>query len=139
MNDKTIITVETDIKAPVEKVWRYWAEPKHIMAWNNASDHWHTPYTENNLRKGGKFLSRMEAKDGSSGFDFSGVYNEVKEHALIAYTIDDGRKVYITFSEQGNKTHISESFEAESTHPVDMQKSGWQAILNNFKKYTEAH
>lgn len=139
MENQTIITIEADIHAPVKKVWQYWTEPKHIVKWNNASDDWHTPYAENDLRTGGKFLSRMEAKDGSAGFDFSGVYDEVKEHTLIAYTIDDGRKVKVVFSEKGNKTKVTTTFEAEHVNSHELQKSGWQAILNNFKKYTETH
>src|SRR6266850_8555487 len=95
--DKTIITVENAINAPVEKVWQYWTKPEHITQWNNASDDWHTPRAENDLRVGGSFSSRMEAKDGSFGFDFGGVYDEVKTNERIAYTMGDGRKVKITF------------------------------------------
>lgn len=138
MANKTI-TVEAIIKAPVEKIWKYWTMPEHIKQWNKASDDWHTPYAENDVRTGGKFLSRMEAKDKSVGFDFGGVYDEVKDHKLIAYTIGDGRKVKIIFSGDKNKTKITETFEAENQNPVEMQRSGWQAILDNFKKYTEAH
>lgn len=138
MANKTI-TVEATIKAPVEKIWKYWTMPEHIKQWNKASDDWHTPYAENDVRTGGKFLSRMEAKDKSVGFDFGGVYDEVKDHKLIAYTIGDGRKVKIIFSGDKNKTKITETFEAENQNPVEMQRSGWQAILDNFKKYTEAH
>ena len=131
--ERTIITVEATINAPVEKVWNLWTDPKHIIHWNNASDNWHTPKAENDLRVGGKFLSRMEAKDGSFGFDFSGVYDEVKIHQLIAYTLDDGRKVKITFTGNGNETKVEETFEVENTHPIEMQRGGWQAILDNFK------
>lgn len=138
MANKTI-TVEATIKAPIEKIWKYWTMPEHIKQWNKASDDWHTPYAENDVRTGGKFLSRMEAKDKSVGFDFGGVYDEVKDHKLIAYTIGDGRKVKIIFSGDKNKTKITETFEAENQNPVEMQRSGWQAILDNFKKYTEAH
>jgi uncharacterized protein YndB with AHSA1/START domain len=139
MEKRKIITVEATIKAPVEKVWNYWSAPKHIVQWNNASDDWHTPRAENDLRTGGKFFSRMEAKDGSSGFDFSGVYDQVKKHELIAYSISDGRKVSVTFSGDKNKTKITETFEAENTHSIELQKTGWQAILDNFKKYVETH
>lgn len=138
MANKTI-TVEATIKAPVEKIWKYWTMPEHIKQWNKASDDWHTPYAENDVRTGGKFLSRMEAKDKSVGFDFGGVYDEVKDHKLIAYTIGDGRKVKIIFSGDKNETKITETFEAENQNPVEMQRSGWQAILDNFKKYTEVH
>jgi len=133
------ITVENTIKAPVEKVWKCWTEPVHIKKWNNASDDWHTPSAENDLRVGGKFNSRMEAKDGSFGFDFGGVFSEVKLHQVIAYTIGDGRKVKVIFSGNGNETKVIETFEAESMNSLEMQKTGWQAILDNFKKYTEAN
>ncbi|MEO6611371.1 MAG: SRPBCC family protein [Chitinophagaceae bacterium] len=137
--EKTIITVQSTINAPVEKVWEYWSKPGHITKWNNASDDWHTPRAENDLRTGGKFSARMEAKDGSFGFDFGGVYDEVRKHEYIEYTIGDGRNVKISFSPKGNSTEVSESFEAESTNSVEMQKGGWQAILDNFKKYTETN
>lgn len=131
------VTIEATIHAPVEKVWNYWTEPNHITQWNHASDDWHTPYAENDLRAGGKFLSRMEAKDGSFGFDFGGVYDEVRLHEVIAYTLGDERKVHITFLGQGNETKVISTFEAENTNPIEMQKAGWQAILDNFKKYVE--
>jgi uncharacterized protein YndB with AHSA1/START domain len=135
--EKTIITVENTVDAPVAKVWEYWEKPEHITKWANASDDWHTPRAENDLRTGGKFVSRMEAKDGSMGFDFGGVYDEVRNHEYIEYTMGDGRKVTVNFTANGNTTKIVESFEAENTHPVEMQRGGWQAILDNFKKYTE--
>jgi uncharacterized protein YndB with AHSA1/START domain len=136
--EKTVITVESTINAPVTKVWEYWTKPEHIIKWCSASDDWHTPRVENDLRVGGSFVSRMESKDGSIGFDFGGVYDEVRTNEYIEYTIGDGRKVKIIFSLQGDKTKVVESFDAESTNPVEMQKGGWQAILDNFKKYTEA-
>jgi uncharacterized protein YndB with AHSA1/START domain len=135
--NKTEITVEATVKAPVEKVWKFWTSPEHIMKWNNANDDWHTPRAENDLRTGGKFSTRMEAKDGSFGFDFGGVYDEVVTNKTIAYTMGDERKVKVTFSGKDNETEIVETFDAESENPVDMQREGWQAILNNFKKYTE--
>jgi uncharacterized protein YndB with AHSA1/START domain len=136
---KTAITVETTIKAPVQKVWEFWSKPEHITRWNNASDDWHSPKAENDLRPGGKFLVRMEAKDGSYGFDFGGAYDAVTEHELIEYTMGDGRKETVSFSPVGNETKLVETFEAESTNSIDMQRGGWQAILNNFKKYVEAN
>ena len=136
---KTTITIEAIVHAPIVKIWQYWSEPKHIIKWNNASDDWHTPQAQNNLKVGGIFNYRMEAKDGSLGFDFGGTYDEVQMNKRIAYTIGDGRKVQITFAANGNQTKIIETFEAETAHPVDLQKNGWQAILNNFKKYAEAH
>ena len=135
----TVITVESTINAPVEKVWEFWSKPEHITKWNNASDDWHTPRAENDLRVGGKFSARMEAKDGSFGFDFGGVYDAVRENEYIEYTLGDDRKVKVNFIPQGNKTKVVESFDAENTHSEEMQRGGWQAILDNFKKYTEAN
>lgn len=137
--EKTVITVENTIDAPVAKVWEFWTKPEHIIKWCNASDDWHTPRAENDLKVGGKFTSRMEAKDGSMGFDFGGVYDAVRTNEYIEYTLGDDRKVKINFSAQGNKTKVVESFEAENTHSIEMQQGGWQAILDNFKKYTEAN
>ena len=137
--EKTNITVEAIVQAPVEKVWECWTKPEHITKWNNASDDWHTPHATNDLRVGGKFLSRMEARDGSMGFDFNGVYDDVKINELIAYTIEGGRKVSITFSPAGNETKVTETFETENENSLELQRGGWQAILNNFKKYTEAN
>jgi len=131
------VTVKATIKASIEKVWEIWTEPEHIKKWNSASDDWHTPIAENDLRVGGEFRSRMEAKDGSFGFDFGGIYDEVKKYEVIAYTLGDGRKVHITFSSKGNETEVIETFDPETTNPVDFQQQGWQAILDNFKKYAE--
>jgi len=130
---KTNITVESTINALVENTWKFWSGVEHITKWNSASEDWHTPRATNDLRTGGKFTSRMEAKDGSVGFDFGGTYSEVKPNQLIAYTMDDGRKAIITFSSNNNKTKVVITFEAESENPIEMQKGGWQAILNNFK------
>jgi uncharacterized protein YndB with AHSA1/START domain len=135
--DKTVITVKAIVNAPVEKVWKLWTDPTHIIKWNNASADWHTPKAENDLRTGGKFLSRMEAKDGSMGFDFIGVYSLVDPLKRISYTMEDGRKADITFFENGAVTTISESFEAENMNSIELQEAGWQSILNNFKKYAE--
>jgi uncharacterized protein YndB with AHSA1/START domain len=136
---QTTITIEATINAPVEKIWKYWTVPDHIVKWNNASDDWHTPFAENDLTVGGKFLSRMEARDGSFGFDFGGVYDEVKLNELIAYTLGDGRSVKIIFSPMGGNTKIVETFEAENENPIEMQRQGWQNILNNFKIYSESN
>ena len=135
--DKITISVQVTINTPIDLVWKSWTNPEDIVKWNNASDDWHTSKAENDLRKGGKFLSRMEAKDGSAGFDFSGVYTDVKHNKLIEYFIDDGRKVTVNFEDNGNETKITETFEAEETHSIELQKNGWQSILNNFKSYTE--
>ena len=137
--EKTIITVQATIQAPVEKVWDCWTNPKHIVQWNAASDDWHSPKAENDLRTGGKFTSRMEAKDGSMGFDFEGVYDEVKTNELIVYTIGDGRQVHIAFDSNGNETTVTERFAAENTHTIEQQQFGWQSILSNFKKYVEGY
>jgi len=138
METKKTITVQAVINAPIDKVWTFWTTPDHVTKWNNASDDWHTPRAENDLRVGGKFLYRMEAKDKSFGFDFFGVYDEVKKNEVIAYTMDDKRTVKITFTKNSNtETKVVETFEAESTNPLEMQRDGWQAILNNFKKYVE--
>ena len=136
---KTSIMVENTINVPVDKVWKFWTTPEHIVKWNYASDDWHTPHAENDLRKGGKFLSRMEAKDGSFGFDFWGTYDDVITNKLIAYTIGDDRKVRVTFAGDGTKTKVVTTFEAETTNPIEIQRGGWQAILDNFKKYTESN
>ncbi len=137
MDQKARITIETTVNAPVDKVWKFWSEPEHITKWNSGSEDWHTPHAENDLRTGGKFSARMEAKDGTQGFDFGGVYDKVETNKLIEYTIEDGRKVKITFVPDGLKTHITETFEAENDHPMEMQKAGWQNILNIFKKHAE--
>lgn len=137
--EKTTLKTEATLNAPVEKVWKCRTEPKHITRWNNASDDWHTPGAENDLRPGGKFLYRMEAKDGSRGFDFEGTYQEVEMHKLIAYTLADGRKVQTRFSGDGNITVVTETFEADHTHSLEMQQAGWQAIMDNFKKHVESY
>ncbi|MDI1307773.1 MAG: SRPBCC family protein [bacterium] len=136
-NNKTLITVETVINAPIETVWDKWTNPDDIVKWNNASDDWQTTRAENDLKVGGKFVSRMEAKDGSMGFDFSGTYDNIKQNELIEYTADDNRKVTVHFSNAADKTKVIEIFEAENENPIAMQQSGWQSILDNFKEYTE--
>jgi uncharacterized protein YndB with AHSA1/START domain len=133
------ITVETSVKAPVEKVWEFWNKAEHITKWNSPSPDWHSPRAENDVRIGGKISIRMEAKDGSFGFDFEGVYDEVIPNKTIAYTLGDGRKVRIDFATVGNETWIVEKFDAENENSLEMQRAGWQAILDNFKKYTEAN
>jgi uncharacterized protein YndB with AHSA1/START domain len=137
--NKTMITVENSIKAPVEKIWEYWTSPEHITKWNHASDDWHTTRAENDLRVGGKFSARMEAKDGSFGFDYWGIYDNLTPNQLIESTLGDGRSLKVNFTKNGNETKVVEIFEAEGTNPVEMQRAGWQAILDNFKKYVEAN
>jgi len=133
------ITVETVVEAPIARVWTCWTEPACIMQWNAASDDWHTPSATNDLRTGGTFTARMEAKDGSFGFDFGGTYTNVSEHENIAYVMGDGRKVSVTFADLMGRTLVSETFDAETQNSAERQKQGWQAILDNFKKHAEAH
>ena len=135
--NKTAITISTNVNAPVEKVWEYWSSPEHITKWCQASSDWHAPYAENDLKKGGKFKTTMAAKDGSFSFDFGGEYTKVDEYKAIDYTIEDGRKVSVQFTDHGNSTGIVETFEAEETNSVELQRGGWQAILDSFKQYTE--
>ncbi|MBS1916940.1 MAG: SRPBCC family protein [Bacteroidetes bacterium] len=131
------ITVQAIVSADTKKTWDYWTKPEHITKWNFASDDWHCPAAENDLRAGGKMKSRMEAKDGSFGFDFEAIYEEVADQKKIVYTIADGRKVVTDFENENGKTKITTVFDAENENPAEMQKAGWQAILNNFKKYAE--
>lgn len=133
------VTIEATVNAPVDKIWKYWTDPNHITKWNAASDDWHSPRAENDVRVGGRFTIRMEAKDGSFGFDFEGTYDKVVPNKQITYTLGDGRNVDTTFTPEGRTTRIVTQFDAESENPVAMQRDGWQAILNNFKKYTEAN
>ena len=139
MEATTQVTVQNTIEAPVEKVWQYWTEPQHIMQWCQASDDWHAPYADNDLREGGNFKTTMAAKDGSFSFDFGGVYDKVDHHKAISYTMSDGRRVFIDFKPEGDVTHVVETFDPETTNSVEMQRTGWQAILDNFKKYTESN
>jgi len=137
--ERTAITIETSVNAPIEKVWKYWSGPEHITKWATASDDWHAPYADNDLRKDGKFKTTMAAKDGSFSFDFEGVYTNVKPNTVIEYVMSDGRKAKIVFEGNDKETKIVETFDPESENPIDMQRDGWQAILSNFKKYTEAN
>ena len=133
------ITVETTVNAPVAKVWEHFNAPEHITQWCFASDDWHAPSAENDVRTGGKFRTTMAAKDGSFSFDFGGVYSNVVPQSVIEYGMEDGRIVQVTFTEHGESTTVTEIFDAEQTNPADMQRDGWQAILNNFKKHVEAN
>jgi uncharacterized protein YndB with AHSA1/START domain len=135
--DKKSITIQATIKAPVEVVWQKWTKPEHITKWNFASDDWQCPKAENDLRVGGKYSARMEAKDGSFGFDFDVIYDVVNEHKEIAYTMGDGRKASTIFESSGNETKVTTTFDAEKVNSAELQQQGWQAILNNFKKYAE--
>ncbi len=132
-----MITVETTINATLEKVWNFWTNPKHIINWNFASPDWHSPFAENDLEVGKKFKFTMASRDGKMSFDFEGQYTTIKNHALIEYKIMDGRQVSITFKKQENLILITQTFEPESENSLALQQQGWQAILDNFKKYVE--
>lgn len=132
-----IITVETLVEAPIDKVWKAFTEAGHITKWNHASDDWHSPKAENDLKAGGRFNYRMEARDGSMGFDFTGEFTQVEPEAALAYVMDDGRQSETSFKADGNATQVVTKFEAEQTHSEELQREGWQAILNNFKRYAE--
>lgn len=138
MSEKVNITVQVTVNVPVEKAWECWTEPRHITKWNFATEDWKCPSAKNDLRVGGQFSSRMEAEDGSMGFDFSGVYTNVEASKNIEYRIDDGRLVSIVFHDLGGQTRIVETFEAENKYPVEMQQAGWQAIMDNYKKHVES-
>ncbi len=131
------LTVETTVNAPVEKVWQYWTEPEHIIQWNFASQDWHCPNATNDLKSDGKFSYRMEAKDGSMGFEMEGVYTEVEKPKKIVYSMEDNRKVEILFISLEDTTRIVETFDAENTFPHEQQQQGWQSILDNFKMHVE--
>jgi uncharacterized protein YndB with AHSA1/START domain len=132
-----VVTVEATVNAPVEKVWNNYNNPDNVTKWNFAADDWQCPWAKSDFRVGGEFSARMEAKDGSFGFDFGAKYTAIETNKKISYVMGDGRNCTVTFTPQGNATHVSVAFDAESQNPVEMQKGGWQAILNNFKKYTE--
>ena len=139
MENRTI-TVEADVHAPLEKVWEYYTSDEHVTKWNQASDDWHSPSASNDLRVGGTFSYRMESKDGSEGFDFNGIYEEVEQHSFMKYKMDDGRRVEVTFNTiDEHTTHVKVVFEMEDENPEEMQRAGWQAILDNFQKYAETH
>lgn len=132
------ITVEAIVNASLEVVWNAWTAPEHITKWCQASPDWHAPYADNDIRTGGKFKTTMAAKDGSFSFDFEGVYDHVEHLKSMEYTMTDGRKVKILFISEGNQTRVTEMFDPETENPIEMQRGGWQAILDSFKSYTEA-
>lgn len=133
----TLIEIEASVNAPVSKTWTTFTDPAHITKWNFADPSWHCPWAKNDLKVGGKYVARMEAKDGSFGFELEAIYDEVVPQKKMTYTMTDGRKVTTTFEPKGNGTKVTTVFEAETQNSVELQKSGWQSILNNFKKYTE--
>lgn len=138
MNKKPI-TVQTIINAPLSKVWECWVEPKHITGWTFASDDWEAPFAENDLKIGGQFKTVMAAKNKSHSFDFTGTYTVVTEQELIEYDMDDGRHVQIISKQSSDGTEVVESFDPEGEHSLELQRNGWQAILDNFKKYAESN
>ncbi len=132
------ITIEAIVNADLDKAWEFFTEPRHIINWCMASDDWHAPYAENDLKTGGKFKTRMEAKNGSFGFDFEGIYSNVKKPETIEYDLEDGRHIIIKFTELGNGIKIEETFDPETENTLEKQRDGWQAILDNYKKYLES-
>jgi len=135
----TKLTVHATINANRKKVWDYYTKPEHITKWNFADPSWHCPSAENDMRIGGKYKARMEAKDGSFGFDFEAVYTKLDEGDRFTYLMGDGREASVDFLDMGPKTDMIVKFDAETENPIEMQKGGWQSILDNFKKYTEAN
>ena len=131
------VTIETTVKAPINKVWSAWTSPEDIKQWNAASDDWHTTQSSVDLREGGAFSSRMEAKDGSFGFDFAGIYTKLIPNELLEFTFGD-RVAKVEFLNGENGVMVRETFDAETEHPIEMQRQGWQSILNNFAKHVEA-
>ena len=132
-----MITVQNTINASIEKVWELWTGPEHVMKWNNASEDWHTPFAENDLKVGGKFKYTMASTDGTMRFDFEGIYTNVVYPSLIEYKLADDRKVKITFESQKNGVVLTEKFDPETENSEALQQQGWQAILDNFKKHVE--
>jgi uncharacterized protein YndB with AHSA1/START domain len=138
MESPAKITVSITTPITLETAWQVWTNPEHIVNWNFASDDWCAPRASNDLKNGGTFSYRMEAKDGSFGFDLNGTYTNVKPLELIEYSLEDDRKVSILFESKDNETHIIQTFEAENQNPIELQQNGWQAIMNNYKKYAES-
>lgn len=131
------ITIEATVNTNIQTAWNSYTQPEHITQWNFADDSWHCPSAENDLKVGGKMKSRMEAKDGSFRFDFEGIYDVVEDKKRLVYHLEDGRVVETIFADQGNSVLVTTTFDAETQNPIEMQRDGWQAILNNYKKHTE--
>lgn len=132
------ITIDAKVDAPVETVWARYTDPDHITRWNFASDDWCCPSASNDMQVGGKYSARMEAKDGSFGFDFEAIYTDITPERSLTYRLDDGRMVTTTFEPIGGQTQVTTVFDAETENDVEMQRGGWQAILNNFKAHAES-
>lgn len=135
--ETTKITIQARISANRQKVWDYYTQASHITKWNFASPDWHCPSASNDMKVGGKYIARMEAKDGSFGFDFEATYSEITENEKFVYIMPDGREVSVSMTDDQQQTNISVCFDAETENPVELQREGWQAILNNFKSYVE--
>jgi len=138
MTNSIKITVQATIDADLTTVWNSYTNPEHITKWNFASEDWQCPYATNDLRVGGKYSARMEAKDGSFGFDFEAIYDEIVEKEKIVYTMTDGRQATVHFKGSDHRTEVSIVFDAETENSIELQRGGWQAILNNFKQYCES-
>jgi len=132
-----VITVSIKVNGSLERIWNHFTNPEHIIYWNFASEDWCAPWAKNDLRVGGKFASRMEAKDGSFSFDFEGIYTEVTLHKGYTYELEDGRKIIVTFEELDGSVTVREDFDTEDENTIERQQYGWQCILDNFKKYSE--
>ena len=135
--DTTKITIQAVVAADRQKVWNCYTQPEHITKWNFATDTWHCPAASNDMRVGGKYLARMEAKDGSFAFDFEAVYNEIVDGEKFTYTMPDNREIQVSFEQTDDKTRVTVTFDPENENPVDLQRSWWQSILDNFRKYAE--
>lgn len=137
MSQATPITIGTVVKVNPEKAWEIWTGAEHITKWNSASDDWHTPHATNDVRTGGSFSFTMASKDGCNSFDFGGIYDHVEPGKSLSYTMQDGRKATVIFAPHPEGTEITETFDPENMHPAEFQKAGWQAILDNYRKYAE--
>lgn len=137
--DTTKITIQAVIAADRQKVWNCYTQPEHITKWNFATDTWHCPAASNDMRVGGKYLARMEAKDGSFAFDFEAVYNEIVDGEKFTYTMPDNREIQVSFEKMDDKTRVTVTFDPENVNPVDLQRDGWQSILDNFRRYAEGN
>jgi len=137
--DTTKITIQAVVAADRQKVWNCYTQPEHITKWNFATDTWHCPAASNDMRVGGKYLARMEAKDGSFAFDFEAVYNEIVDGEKFTYTMPDNREIQVSFEKMDDKTRVTVTFDPENVNPVDLQRDGWQSILDNFRRYAEGN
>jgi uncharacterized protein YndB with AHSA1/START domain len=133
------VIIQANVSDNIKKAWEYYTQPAHITKWNFATDDWMCPDASNDMRIGGKYIARMEAKDGSFGFDFEAVYNEISDGEKFTYVMPDNREVNVIFNQNGDAIEVTVKFDAETENPIELQREGWQSILNNFKKYTETN